>query len=74
MAKMTTQRAVRHVLVSEQMSKYRLAQILELSGAIMIDHYLKDTHMSKITADKFYKQFGIEISDVYNPVKLPEEE
>lgn len=63
-AQLTTQAAVEKVLKDREISKYRMAQDLDVGG-IMINHYLDGTRMRHATAKKFFAKYGVEITDVY---------
>lgn len=74
MVKLTTKNAVLTVLRDYDKTPYWLSKQLG-KAPIMISNYIreeKSCKMSKKTAKKFTKLFDIEISDIYNPTKLPE--
>jgi predicted transcriptional regulator len=66
---MNTHDAVLHVLKEENISKYKMANMIDVKP-IMIDHYLYKTRMRKDTADRFEAVYGIKIDDVYPTAKL----
>lgn len=69
---MKTKDAVALVLEQEQLSKYRLAQMLDMAGVVSVNQWLRGTCMSEKTANKFYQLFNIRISDVYEPLSSPD--
>lgn len=75
MVRMTTKEAILYILTTTNESKYWLAIHKLKVAPIMINNYIraeKPCKMSKKTAKKFAEIFNIEISDIYNPTKLPE--
>jgi len=72
-AVLLTRTAVLKVLKETGMSKYRLAKELGIQP-IMINNYLKKTRMGKVTAERFELIFNIRIKDVYDPIKILEDE
>jgi len=64
----TTKEAVLHILKEMQLSKYRLAQMINVKP-IMVNNYIRDNKPCKMgvtTAQNFEALFQIKITDVYS--------
>jgi len=66
---MLTAEAVREVLRTKGLSRYRLAKSLSMASSTSINQWLRNTRMSTEVAERFELLYGIEIDDAFDREK-----